>query len=193
MEPQADRMKNYGPEARRKFVERAEARRAEHTEGPRSFKQFSDERSGVREVVVDDAPKYIYQDSPSDTPENIREARLLKKFGIKTDEAKKSLTGYRKVASEKPLKNILRKAPFELEKVALSLLARKGIDDKKGAEMVVRAEGNAISPKHFWELLDKYATTSREKRLQVPKGGPGFAKRVAAIAGTQTKKLEGKG
>jgi len=188
MGSQTDSMTNYGPEARKKFVERAELRAAEHADGPRSFRQFA---AGIAPPVAGVTPGDIVENLRSDTHEEIREARYLKKFGIIRNEAKRTLTGYREASSEKPLKNILRKAPFALENLALSLLARKGIDDKKAPALVVRAEGNAKSPKHFWELLEKYATTLEERKMRVPKSSRrGFAKRVAAMQGTPPSKLE---
>ncbi len=174
MGSQTDSMTNYQPEARQKFVERAELRRAEHIEGPRSFRQFSDERSGV----------YSRVDS--------RDEKLLQQFGIEKNSPLGTMSRYQAAASEEPMENILRRSPVKLSVTALELLERRGIPEEEIPEMIANALGSAKSPRNFWERLEKSWMTSREKRLQVPKGGPGFAKRVAAMDGRPPSKLEPK-
>ena len=154
-------MPNSQAEARKKFAERAELRRAEHADGPRSFRQFA---AGVARPVAGVTPGDVSEDYRADILEKLSEARLLRKFGIKENEAKKTLTGYREASSEKPLKNISRKAPFGLAKVALKVLSRRGIGDGKGLPLIVRAEDNAKSPQHFWELIEKYSVTLKERQ-----------------------------
>lgn len=169
-------MTNYGQEARKKFVDRAEARRAEDTGGPRSFKQFALERSGL-----------VFE--PLDPDQ-----RILERFGIEKNAPRKTISGYEAAASEEPMINILDKSPMRLDVLALELLERKGIDEDEIPTMIARAQGNAKSPKQFWNLLDKYWIASREKPLRIPNPYKrGFMKRVAAMKGSPTKKLERKG